>query len=81
MELSQRKGQDRFLQPGQYRSLEMTLRAKTQFSKVRPLVISAFDRSTRMLPFVHFDWHMIPCGPRSIAGALHNGGLEKTRFA
>jgi len=80
VELSQRNGDDRFLQPGQYRSLEMTLRARTQLAQVRPLVISAFDRSTRMLPFVHFDWYMVPCGPRSIAAALYNVGLEKTRF-
>jgi len=44
------------------------------------LVISAFDRFTRLMPFVNLDWRMVPCGPRSIAAALHDAGFERTRF-
>ena len=33
-----------------------------------------------MLPFVHIDWFMVPCGPRSIAGALYDVGLQHTRL-
>lgn len=80
MELPQRKGEDRFLPAEQYRSLEQRIRAERGFADVRSLVISAFDRSTRMLPFVYMDWHMLPCGPRSIAGALHAVGLTKNRL-
>lgn len=80
MELPQRKGEDRFLPPGRYRSLEQSLRSKTQLAQVRSLIVSAFDRRTRMLPFVHIDWYMVPCGPRSIAGALHDAGLQHTRL-
>ena len=80
MELPQRKIEDRFLPPGKYRSLEQSLRSKRQLAEVRSLVISAFDQRTRMLPFIYIDWHMVPCGPRSIAAALHDAGLHRTRL-
>jgi radical SAM superfamily enzyme YgiQ (UPF0313 family) len=44
------------------------------------LIVSAFDRSTRMFPFIDFDQRMIPCGPRSIGAALLDAGMTKTRF-
>ena len=80
MELPQRKKDDRFLPPGTYRSLEQSLRSKKQLAQVRSLVVSAFDPRTRMLPFVHIAWYMVPCGPRSIAAALYDSGLQKTRL-
>ena len=80
MELPQRKKDDRFLPPGTYRSLEQSLRSKTQLAQVRSLVVSAFDPRTRMLPFVYIAWYMVPCGPRSIAAALYDAGLQKTRL-
>ena len=80
MELPQRKGEDRFLASGRYRWLERTLRGKTALSEVRSLVVFGFDRRTRMLPFVYLDWYMVPCGARSIAGALYDAGMEKTRL-
>ena len=80
MELPQRKVEDRFLPPGRYRSLQQSLRSKTQLAQVRSLVISAFDLRTRMLPFVYIDRYLPPCGPRSIAGALCDAGLPRTRL-
>jgi len=80
MELPQRTGADRFFPSGRYKSLEEVLRANKTLSQVRPLVFSAFDRNTRMLPFVHFDWHMVPAGPRAIAASLRSAGMEKTRL-
>ena len=80
MELPYRKIEDRFLPAGRYRSLEKTLRSKEQLAEVRSLVVSAFDRRTRMLPFIYIDWHLVPCGPRSVAAALYDAGLHKTRL-
>ena len=80
MELPQRIKDDRFLPTGYYRSLEQELRTKKQLEEVRTLVVSSFDRTTRILPFVYFDRYMVPCGPRSVAGALANVGMQKTRL-
>jgi radical SAM superfamily enzyme YgiQ (UPF0313 family) len=33
-----------------------------------------------MFPFVNFDWYTLPCGPRSIAAAMHEAGFIRTRF-
>lgn len=80
MELPQRHGADRFLPVGRYRSLEQTLAGHRGLRDVRTLIVSALDRSTRMMPFVNIDRRLVPCGPRSIAGSLYASGLEKTRF-
>ncbi|MFA5865297.1 MAG: hypothetical protein WC975_11500 [Phycisphaerae bacterium] len=79
MQLPQRKGEDRFIPAGRYRQLEESLRRNPKLAQVQSLIISAFDRRTRMLPFVTFDWYTVPCGPRSIAGALVEAGMAKTR--
>ncbi|MFA5866290.1 MAG: radical SAM protein [Phycisphaerae bacterium] len=81
MELPQRKGEDRFLPAGRYHAMEETLRSNKKLQDVRSIVVSAFDRRTRMFPFVNFDWYTVPAGPRSIAGALYETGMHKTRFA
>jgi radical SAM superfamily enzyme YgiQ (UPF0313 family) len=80
MELPQRRGDDRFLPAGHYRTLQDTVSSKENMSQVRSLVVSAFDRRTRMFPFVNFDWYTVPCGPRSIAGSLYDAGMTRTRF-
>jgi hypothetical protein len=80
MELPQRYGEDRFLPVGHYRSLQDKLLRNSGLSEVRSLVISAFDRTSRMFPFVNFDWYTLPCGPRSIAAAMHEAGFIRTRF-
>ncbi len=80
MELPQRKGEDRFLPAGRYRSLQAAIRNNRNLTEVRSLVMSAFDRRTRMFPFVNFDWYTVPCGPRSIAAALYEVGMIRTRF-
>lgn len=80
MELPQRRNDDRFLPQGRYRELQECVRRSVPLSQVRSMVISAFDRSTRMFPFINFDAHMIPCGPRSIAAAMYEAGMTRTRF-
>jgi len=80
MELSVRKGNDRFVPPGAYRALEARLRRHAgELSEIPAVVLSAFDRSTRLLPFVLYDWRMFPAGARSIAAALHQVGFLRTR--
>ncbi len=80
MELPQRRGEDRFLPVGRYREMQNKLRKVTAYSEVRSLIVSAFDRTSRMFPFVNFDWYTVPCGPRSIAAAIYEAGLTRTRF-
>jgi radical SAM superfamily enzyme YgiQ (UPF0313 family) len=79
MELAVRAGEDRFVAPGAYRALEQRLRRRPELADVPALVISAFDRRTRMLPFVFYDSFMFPAGALTIAGALHTAGFERTR--
>ena len=81
LELARRPGEDRFLPAGRYRSLTEELRSKGELGEVRTLIVSAFDRSTRLMPFVFWDRIMVPCGARSIAAALHEAGMTRTRLA
>ena len=43
------------------------------------MVLSCFDRRTRMMPFWLYDSWMFPAGARGVAGALHDAGFERTR--
>jgi hypothetical protein len=43
------------------------------------VVLSAFDPSTRMLPFLFDDRRMVPIGARLIAGAVHQAGFHRSR--
>jgi radical SAM superfamily enzyme YgiQ (UPF0313 family) len=80
MELTVRKGNDRFVPAGAYRELEARIRREaTDLADVPAVVLSCFDRSTRLLPFVLYDKFMFPTGARSIAAALHNVGFTRTR--
>ena len=80
MELNVRKGDDRFAPPGAYRELEARLsRRSHELSEIPAVVVSCFDRSTRMLPFVLYDKFMFPAGARTIAGALYQTGFVRTR--
>src|SRR5499427_18075 len=80
MELNVRKGDDRFVPPGAYRELEARLsRRRHELSEIPAVVVSCFDRSTRMLPFVLYDKFMFPAGARTIAGALYQAGFVRTR--
>ncbi len=79
MELTSRSGDDRFVPPGGYRALEARLRRRSDLAEVRAVVFSAFDRCTRLLPFVLYDRLMFPAGARSIAGALYQAGFLRTR--
>jgi radical SAM superfamily enzyme YgiQ (UPF0313 family) len=80
MELTSRRGSDRFVPPGGYRALAERLRRRSeQWREVRTAVLSCFDLSTRIMPFWLYDSWMFPAGARSVAGALHDAGFERTR--
>ena len=80
MELAVRKGSDRFVKPGAYTALQARLRGRSStLAEVPTVVLSAFDRSTRLLPFVFYDSFMFPAGASAIANALHQAGFARTR--
>lgn len=80
MELRVRQGADRFVPPGAYRELEARLRAHAaELAEIPAVVFSAFDRRTRMLPFVFADSRLFPCGARSVAASLYQAGFTRTR--
>jgi len=82
VELPVRPDGDRFVPPGGHRLLQARLRARVgDLAEMPALVFSAFDRRTRMLPFVFADARMFPCGPRSIGASLHEAGFTRTRIA
>ena len=80
MELPQRPRSDIFLPTGHYLRLQHSLARRQALAGLRALVVSAFDRTTRMHPFVYADRYIVPCGPRSIAASLVAAGLARTRF-
>jgi radical SAM superfamily enzyme YgiQ (UPF0313 family) len=80
MELAFRKDSDRFVNPGAYGDLQARLRRRSNaLAEIPAVVLSAFDRSTRLLPFVFYDSFMFPAGASAIANALHQAGFARTR--
>ena len=80
MELAVRKDSDRFVKQGAYGALQARLRKQSSaLAEVPTVVLSAFDRSTRLLPFVFYDAFMFPAGASAIANALHQAGFARTR--
>ena len=80
MELAVRKDSDRFVTQGAYAALQARLRRRSSaLAEIPVAVLSAFDRSTRLLPFVFYDAFMFPAGAAAIANALHQAGFARTR--
>lgn len=80
MELSYRKGQDAFVPAGAYRALEASLcEQSAELAEIPAVVLSCFDRSTRMLPFVLYDSWIFPAAARTVAAALAKAGFVRTR--
>ncbi len=80
MELTVRKGNDKFVPAGAYRALEARIRQHAaDLAEVPTVVLSCFNSTTRLLPFVLYDYFIFPTGARSIAGALANVGFSRTR--
>jgi radical SAM superfamily enzyme YgiQ (UPF0313 family) len=80
MELSYRRGADVFVPAGSYRQREAALRDHSaELSEIPAVVLSCFDPSTRMLPFIIYDRFLFPAGARTVAGALFQAGFLRTR--
>ena len=64
MELTSRKGADAFVPAGAYRRLESRLRERAaDLAEIPAVVFGAFDRTTRMLPFILYDHNIFPRRP------------------
>ena len=79
MELPTRSRADRFTTPGRYRELETQIRRRVQGSDIPILFIYAFDRRTRLGPFVFVDKTLIPGAPRAVGSALYAAGFRNVR--
>lgn len=80
MELAMRSGNDVFVPPGGYRQLESSLaQRRHELAELPVVVLSCFDNSTRLLPFVIYDKLIFPAGARTIAGAVYQAGFTRTR--
>ena len=79
VELPTRPPADRFTTPGRYRELETQIRRRVQGSDIPILFIYAFDRRTRLGPFVFVDKTLIP-GARGLwAPPLYAAGFRNVR--
>ncbi|AMV40697.1 B12-binding domain-containing radical SAM protein [Planctomyces sp. SH-PL62] len=80
MELTRRPKHDVYTAPGAYRELEARVRRRTLGKGVRTLFMTAFDRRTRLGPYVFVDKSLIPGAARAVGSALHAAGLTSTRL-
>lgn len=79
MELPIRPACDRYAPAGQYGRLQTEVRRRATRHDIPILLVYAFDRRTRLGPFVFVDRSLIPGAPRAIASALYAAGLMNVR--
>lgn len=80
MELPKRPLGDEFIRPGAYRELSQRLASNPKMCELTALVMYAFDKRTRLLPFLFADWRIIPAGVRAVTDSLDAAGLNKSRI-
>ena len=80
MELPARARGDELLSPGALVALRERLRKIAPAHDLKTVIAYAFDRRTRMLPFIFSDMRIAPAGVRSIGAALVDSGFGKTRI-
>ncbi len=80
MELPKREPSDRFTPPGRYRELEGGLRQQVHGQDIPILFVYAFDRRTRLGPFMMVDKCLVPGAPRAVGSALHAAGMTNVRL-
>ncbi|MDG3007893.1 B12-binding domain-containing radical SAM protein [Paludisphaera mucosa] len=80
MELTRRSRDDVYTAPGAYRELEARVLRRTAGKGVRTLFMTAFDRRTRLGPYVFVDKSLIPGAARAVGSALFAAGLTDTRL-
>lgn len=79
MELPRRSRGDEYAPPGRYKELESQVRQRVRGSDIPVLFVYAFDRRTRLGPFVFCDRLLIPGSPRAVGSALFAAGFTNTR--
>jgi len=80
VELPRRARGDELLRPGELAGLRGRLRTLSRRHDLATVIACAFDRRTRMLPFIYADTRMAPAGVRAIGAALVDAGFPKTRI-
>ena len=80
MELPRRARGDELLRPGELLGLRQRLRNIAGRHDLTTVITCAFDRRTRMLPFIYADTRMAPAGVRAIGAAMLDCGFDKTRI-
>ena len=80
MELPRRDRGDELLRPGEMVRVRTRLRALAPKHDLATVIACAFDRRTRMLPFLYADMNMAPAGVRAIGSAMADVGFPKTRI-
>lgn len=79
MELPKRPLGDEYVRPGAFKELCRRLSANPKMRDLTALVMYAFDRRTRLLPFLFADWRIIPAGVRAVGDTLDAAGLTNSR--
>jgi len=81
VELPRRPKHDVYTPPGRYRELEAQVRRRAVATgdDTPILFIYAFDRRTRLGPFLFVDKSLIPGAPRAVPSALHAAGFTNVR--
>ena len=79
MELPFRSKGDERLPAGALLALRERVRARAARLDLGAVVAYAFDRRTRMLPFVFADTRIAPGGARAVTAALLDVGVSRTR--
>jgi hypothetical protein len=77
MELPFRQKGDELLRPGEMLAMRERFRRHAKTNDLTTVMAYAFDRRTRMLPFVHIDKRMTPAGVRGIGSAFLDAGLRR----
>ena len=80
MELPRRARGDELLKPGELAAIRLRLRNVARKHDLTTVIACAFDRRTRMLPFIYADMYMAPAGVRAIGSAMVDAGFAKTRI-
>ncbi|MCH7993916.1 MAG: B12-binding domain-containing radical SAM protein [Planctomycetes bacterium] len=80
MELPSRQKGDVYTKAGEYPALRQRIRSAAVGLSIPTVVVYAFDKRTRLLPFYFSSHRMAPAGPRAVGAALHESGLTNTRI-
>ncbi|MHC5033544.1 MAG: B12-binding domain-containing radical SAM protein [Planctomycetota bacterium] len=80
MELPRRERGDELLPLGELTDIRRRLRAVAPKHDLATVIACAFDRRTRVLPFILADMRLAPAGVRAIGSAMVDLGFAKTRI-